>query len=52
MGMIEAQQGSVKVLGVDPRQDAIEMKRRVGYVSVARLSNLPLCATGLCLGAT
>ncbi len=33
MGMIEAQQGGVKVLGLDPRRDALEVKRRVGYVA-------------------
>jgi ABC-2 type transport system ATP-binding protein len=33
MGMIEAQKGSVKVFGLDPRKDAVEIKRRVGYVS-------------------
>jgi ABC-2 type transport system ATP-binding protein len=33
MGMIEAQQGSVSVLGMDPRKRALEVKRRVGYVS-------------------
>jgi len=33
MGMIEAQQGSVKVFGLDPRKAPVEIKRRVGYVS-------------------
>ncbi len=33
MGMIEAQKGSVKIFGLDPRKDALEVKRRVGYVS-------------------
>ena len=33
MGMIEAQQGSVRVFGLDPRVDAVEVKRRVGYVA-------------------
>jgi ABC-2 type transport system ATP-binding protein len=33
MGMIEAQQGSVRLFGLDPRRDAVEIKRRVGYVS-------------------
>jgi ABC-2 type transport system ATP-binding protein len=33
MGMIEAQQGNVRVFGLDPRRDALEVKRRVGYVS-------------------
>jgi ABC-2 type transport system ATP-binding protein len=33
MGLIEAQQGSARLFGLDPRKDAIEVKRRVGYVS-------------------
>ncbi len=33
MGMIEAQQGTVRVFGLDPRKDALEVKRRIGYVS-------------------
>ncbi len=33
MGMIEAQSGSVTVFGLDPRRDALEVKRRIGYVS-------------------
>jgi len=33
MGMIEPQQGSVSVLGLDPRKAPVEIKRRVGYVS-------------------
>jgi len=33
MGMLEAQQGMVRVLGMDPRRNAVEVKRRVGYVS-------------------
>lgn len=33
MGMIETQEGSVRVFGLDPRTDPIEVKRRVGYVS-------------------
>ena len=33
MGMIEAQQGSVKLFGLDPRREPLEVKRRVGYVS-------------------
>jgi len=33
MGMIETQQGSVKILGMDPREKPLEIKRRVGYVS-------------------
>jgi ABC-2 type transport system ATP-binding protein len=33
MGMIEARQGSVRLFGLDPRNDAVAVKRRVGYVS-------------------
>ena len=33
MGMLEPQQGSVRILGLDPREAAVEVKRRVGYVS-------------------
>lgn len=33
MGMIEPQQGSVRIFGLDPHRDALEIKRRVGYVS-------------------
>ena len=33
MGMIEPQQGRVRVLGLDPREQAVEVKRRVGYVA-------------------
>ena len=33
MGMLEAQRGRVRVLGLDPRKEALEVKRRVGYVS-------------------
>jgi ABC-2 type transport system ATP-binding protein len=33
IGMIEAQRGNVKVFGLDPRADALEVKRRIGYVS-------------------
>lgn len=33
MGMIEPQAGTVRVLGLDPRADAVEVKRRVGYVA-------------------
>jgi ABC-2 type transport system ATP-binding protein len=33
MGMIEAQGGSVRVFGLDPRRDAVEIKRRIGYVA-------------------
>jgi ABC-2 type transport system ATP-binding protein len=33
MGMIEPQQGTARLFGLDPRQDPLEVKRRVGYVS-------------------
>lgn len=33
MGMIEAQKGTVRIFGMDPRENGIEVKRRVGYVS-------------------
>ena len=33
MGMIEPQHGRVRVLGLDPRQQPVELKRRVGYVA-------------------
>ncbi len=33
MGMLDPQGGSVAVFGLDPRQQPMEIKRRVGYVS-------------------
>jgi ABC-2 type transport system ATP-binding protein len=33
MGMIEPQEGTVRVLGLRPREKPVEMKRRVGYVA-------------------
>ena len=33
MGIVGAQKGSARIFGLDPRKDAVEMKRRVGYVS-------------------
>jgi ABC-2 type transport system ATP-binding protein len=33
MGMIEPQQGRMRVLGLDPREKPIDVKRRVGYVA-------------------
>jgi len=33
MGMIEVQAGQVRVLGMDPRIEPVQVKRRVGYVS-------------------
>jgi ABC-2 type transport system ATP-binding protein len=33
MGMIRAQGGSVRVFGLDPQQQPVEIKRRVGFVS-------------------
>ena len=33
MGMIDPQEGRVRVFDLDPRQEPMEVKRRVGYVS-------------------
>jgi ABC-2 type transport system ATP-binding protein len=33
MGMLEPQAGSVRLFGLDPRKDPVQVKRRVGYVS-------------------
>ncbi len=33
MGMIEAQKGHARVFGLDPREDSLEVRRRIGYVS-------------------
>jgi ABC-2 type transport system ATP-binding protein len=33
MGMLEAQQGSVRLFELDPRREPLAVKRRVGYVS-------------------
>jgi len=33
MGLLEAQKGSVRLFGLDPRVDPIRVKRRVGYVA-------------------
>jgi ABC-2 type transport system ATP-binding protein len=33
MGMLEAQQGSVRLFGLDPREQPVEVKRRIGYVA-------------------
>ena len=33
MGMLEAQQGMVRLFGLDPRREPLAVKRRVGYVS-------------------
>lgn len=33
MGVIEAQQGTVHVFGLDPRREPVDIKRRIGYVS-------------------
>ncbi len=33
MGLLETHGGRARVLGLDPRKDAVEMKRRVGFVS-------------------
>jgi len=33
MGMLEAQRGSARLFGLDPREHPVEVKRRVGYVA-------------------
>ena len=33
MGMLEAQRGDVRVFGLDPRRDAVQIRRRIGYVA-------------------
>ncbi len=33
MGMIEPHRGAVRILGLDPLRDPVDVKRRVGYVS-------------------
>ena len=33
MGMLEAQQGTVRLFGLDPRREPLEVKRRIGFVS-------------------
>ena len=33
MGMLEPGDGSVRVFGLDPRRDPVEVKRRIGYVA-------------------
>jgi ABC-2 type transport system ATP-binding protein len=33
MGMLEAQKGRVRLFGLDPRTDPVNVRRRVGYVS-------------------
>jgi len=33
MGMLEAQAGAVRLFGLDPREEPLAVKRRVGYVS-------------------
>lgn len=33
MGMLEPQAGRVRIFGLDPRRDPVEVKRRVGFVS-------------------
>ena len=38
MGMIEAQQGSVKLFGLDPRREPLEVKRRVGYAAILNMA--------------
>lgn len=33
MGLIEAQRGSIRIFGLDPRAEPVAIKRRIGYVS-------------------
>jgi ABC-2 type transport system ATP-binding protein len=33
MGMLQPQDGSVRLFGLDPREDPVQVKKRVGYVS-------------------
>jgi ABC-2 type transport system ATP-binding protein len=33
LGLLEAQRGEVRVFGLDPRREPVEVKRQVGYVS-------------------
>ena len=33
MGMLEPQEGAVRIFGLDPREKPVEVKRRIGYVS-------------------
>jgi ABC-2 type transport system ATP-binding protein len=33
LGLLEAQRGSVRIFGADPRIEPLEVKRRIGYVS-------------------
>jgi len=33
MGMLAPREGEVKVFGLDPRREAVEVKRRIGYVA-------------------
>jgi ABC-2 type transport system ATP-binding protein len=40
MGLLDPQQGSVRIFGLDPRRQPLEVKRRVGYVSEEQI--LPL----------
>jgi ABC-2 type transport system ATP-binding protein len=37
LGLLEAQRGSVRLFGLDPRSASLEIKRRVGYVSEERI---------------
>ncbi len=37
MGMLEAQKGTVRVFGSDPREKPVDVKRRVGYVSEVQI---------------
>lgn len=40
LGLLDPQQGSVRIFGLDPRDQPLEVKRRVGYVSEEQI--LPL----------
>jgi len=37
MGMLEPLQGSVRLFGLDPRRQSLEVKRRIGFVSEDQL---------------
>jgi ABC-2 type transport system ATP-binding protein len=37
LGLLEAQRGSVRLFGLDPRREPLEVKSRVGYVSEEQL---------------
>jgi ABC-2 type transport system ATP-binding protein len=37
LGLLHAQRGTVKLFGLDPRTEAVEVKRRTGYVSTEQV---------------